>query len=320
MALNDELLAERFARPAARVIAETIEQDIFNLTPDVPHWVGTPGQNVKKLANLLAGTARLTQNGVTAEDRFTCLSPLDLADLSADQSRLNAGAATISALRQGSTGRLGNTDVYESNLLYTHTVGALGGTPLVNGANQNVTYAASKDTYSQTLVLDGAGSLAIPNYFRRGDVFTIAGVRAVNPVTKATLPHDRQFVVTADVASIVSTGAISPVISPPIITTGPYQTVNAAPADNAAITPVGTASTAYIQNLVMHKNAFALAMIPLPEPPGAAMTSSARHKGFSLRIVCTYDGLNDTSLARFDVLYGVKCINPELAVRLSGTT
>jgi hypothetical protein len=32
-----------------------------------------------------------------------------------------------------------------------------------------------------------------------------------------------------------------------------------------------------------------------------------------------YSGSNDVSSWRLDVLYGVKCIDPRLAVRLSGT-
>jgi hypothetical protein len=40
---------------------------------------------------------------------------------------------------------------------------------------------------------------------------------------------------------------------------------------------------------------------------------------FSVRVVPYYDGVNDVSNYRLDVLFGVKAIDPRLAVRISGT-
>ena len=71
--------------------------------------------------------------------------------------------------------------------------------------------------------------------------------------------------------------------------------------------------------MVFHKNAFALAMVPLVSPPGAVDVSRKTYKGTSVRLIPTYDGTNDKSNFRLDVLYGVKAIDPRLATRLSGT-
>ena len=43
------------------------------------------------------------------------------------------------------------------------------------------------------------------------------------------------------------------------------------------------------------------------------------YKGISARLIPYYDGVNDVSKYRLDVLYGVKTIYPDLATRLSGT-
>jgi len=109
------------------------------------------------------------------------------------------------------------------------------------------------------------------------------------------------------------------VISPPIITAGPHRTVSAAPADNATITLMGAASTGYAQNMVFHKNTMALACVPMEMPQGAFNGSRQSHKGFSLRVIPIYDGTNDISKWRLDMLYGRKVIDPRLATRLSGT-
>ena len=97
----------------------------------------------------------------------------------------------------------------------------------------------------------------------------------VNAKTKAATTILQQFVVNADVSSDGS-GNLTASISPPIITSGPHQTCSAAPADNAAITVVGTASTGYVQNMAYHKNTMALAIVPL-EMPQAAYNGARRN-------------------------------------------
>ena len=75
-------------------------------------------------------------------------------------------------------------------------------------------------------------------------MFTIASVYAVNPATKASTGRLQTFTVLADADSGASTGPAALTISPPIITSGAFQTVNSAPADNAAITvKTGTGGT-----------------------------------------------------------------------------
>jgi hypothetical protein len=85
-----------------------------------------------------------------------------------------------------------------------------------------------------------------------------------------------------------------------------------------AITVLGTASTGYLQNLVFHKNAFALAVVPMEKPAGAVDVARKSYKGLSVRVVPYYDGTNDISNYRLDVLYGVKVIDNRLAVRMGG--
>ena len=186
----------------------------------------------------------------------------------------------------------------------------------MNGANQNVTYASVKDspTWSQNLITDDWDNETI----KAGDVFTIANVYAVNPVNKAKLDFLQQFVVIEDVTP--AGGAATLKISPPIITSGAFQTVNSVPADDAQLTRVGAESGGpYRQNMVFHKNAFALVMVPMVKPPGAVDVARKSHKGISVRVIPYYDGTNDQSSWRLDVLYGTKLLNPLLATRLSGT-
>lgn len=317
LTLSIKELSERVIKPAMVQLANQIDADVLSLYKKVPNWVGTPGQTINSFTDFAKAPERLSELGAMGPDRSAFLSPADNWGLVGTQTGMYIQNAASSAYRDGSLGRIGGVETFEAQNVQTFTTGARGGTPLVNGASQTSTYATVKDTMTQTLNIDGA-SLSITGWAKEGDVFTIDGVYAVNPVTKATLPFLKQFTVTAD-ASSSGTGTVALTIYPAIITSGAFQNVSAAPADNAAITLMGSASTGYRQNLVFHKNAFALAMVPMVKPPGAVDVARESYKGTSVRLIPYYTGSNDTSAWRLDVLYGLKAIDPRLAVRLSGT-
>lgn len=312
-------LSERVIRPAMIQLANQVDMDLQALYSSIPNWVGTPGQTINSYADFIKGPERLNEFGVPMEDRCGTISPADHAGLLGSQTSLYDATIIKPAYRKAETGMIGGVDLYMTQNVPTHTVGVATGTPLVNGGSQNVTWDASKDSGTQTLNTDGWTN-STTGILKAGDVFTIAGVYAVNPVTKVALPFLRQFTVMADANSGASTGPAALTISPPIITSGAQQTCSAAPADNAAITVLGTGGTSYRQNMAFHRNAFALAMVPLEIPPSKQPVASRQsYKGLSVRVIPYYDGTNDVENWRLDILYGVKAIDPRLAVRMSGT-
>lgn len=317
LTLRIEQLSERVIKPAMVQLANQVDRDLMALYASVPSWVGTPGQVVNSYADFAKAPERLDEGAVPTDERCAVLSPQDHWGLLGSQTALYIQDAARGAYRKGSLGEIGGVDTYMSQNVPTHVVGAHGGTPLVAGAGQTSNYVDVKDTNTQELDTDG-WTASVSGVLKAGDVFTIAGVYAVNPVTKATLPFLREFTVVADADSDGS-GAATLTISPAIITTGAFQTVSAAPADNAAITVKGTAGTGYRQNLVFHKNAFSLVMVDLQSPPGAVTVGRQSYKGCRVRVIPVYDGINDVSKWRLDILYGVKAIDPRLATRLSGT-
>lgn len=310
-------LSERVIKPAMIRLANEVDSSIQDLYKNVWNWVGTPGQTVNSYSDFTLGPQRLDEMAVPTDERCSTLAPADWWAMSTSLANLTAQSTTAeTALRKARLGMLGNVDTYMTQNVKTHTVGLKGGTPLVNGGSQATTYALSMTTNTQSLITDGWTNSAVA--LEAGDVFTIAGVYAVNPVTKATLPYLQQFVNTAQ-ATANGSGQVTLTISPAIIASGAYQNVSAGPADNAALTVLGTASTGYVQNMVFHKNAFALAMVPMEVPQGAVNVSRKSMNGLNVRVVPFYDGTNDISKWRLDILYGVKAINPAYAVRLSGT-
>src|SRR5258705_964493 len=117
----------------------------------------------------------------------------------------------------GEIGNMGGIAPYMSQNVPTFTTGMGAATAAtVNGANQNVAYASVLNTESvpgsQNLVVtSGAGTDTYP----KGTVFTIAGVFAVNQITKATLPFLQHFTVLADATAVA--GATTRANTPPII-------------------------------------------------------------------------------------------------------
>jgi hypothetical protein len=77
---------------------------------------------------------------------------------------------------------------------------------------------------------------------------------------------------------------------------------------------MGTDSTGYKQNMIFTKNAFALVSVPLVSPPGAVDVSRQSYKGCNVRVIPVYDGTNDVSKWRLDILYGVKTLDERQAL------
>lgn len=321
--LTIDKFSERYIKPAAITLANQVDNAVAALALQVPNWVGTPGNTINSFSVFSRGPQRLDELGVPQEDRSFVLSPADYWGVLGSLSGLYVNEKAKTALERAKIGMLGGVDTYMSQNVQNLTTGTRGGSPLTNGAAQGVTYATAKSTWTQTLVLDGASN-NITNWARAGDVFTIgtlaSGVVDVSPVARANLGRLKQFTVMS-AANSDGAGNVTLTISPPIITSGAQQTcaLTAANTDNLAITFVGSAATAYPQSTIFHKTAFALAIRPLDIPDGAPPDARrVSNEGMSLRMIPYYDGATDVSNYRFDILYGVKTVYPELASRVSG--
>ena len=187
--------------------------------------------------------------------------------------------------------------------------------------DQNVGRQTNGTAVQATNTVNGAGQTgstltvnALNGTLTVGTVFTIAGVNAVNPQSRQDTGSLQQFVVTAAAASSATSVSISPAITP----SGAFQNVTASPANSATITILGAASASYDTNVMYHKDAFTLAMVPMFEPPsgtGAKVTQMS-DDGFTVKVTQFYDGVNDNNLMRLDVLFGWAATYPELACKV----
>ena len=316
LTLTVDEYSERYIKPAMMELAQAVETSLTGLYTGVNDWVGTAGTTPSTFLSLGAARQRLVENRVPMGSTLNAvLDPAAALQIANDMKLQFQQTKQLTAMEQVKIGRYAGFETYEAQSVFSHTVGPQGGTPLVNGANQHSN--ATPQANSQSLITNG-WTAAAANRLKAGDVITLAGVFAVNAGTRVAYSRLKQFVVTADAASD-GAGNATLTISPAIVTSGPYQNVSAAPASGAAILVVtGTASTSYSQNLCFHKNAFALVMADLDLPDGAPFKARESYDNLSVRVIKSYDIANDLDIIRLDILYGVKVLYPELAVRLTG--
>ena len=308
MQLDD--FAERVLKPRISQLASSVDADVANAYKSIFNTVGTPGTTPATALVLLQAQQKLNESASPMSPRYATVNPAANAGLVNGMTGFFNPTGTIS--RQFKTGMMGEgvlgfDEMNMSQSIVNHTTGSRAGTILVNE-----TVATQGQA---TITLDGLTSTTTVTV---GDVFTIAGVNAVNPQTRLSTGSLQQFVVTA--AQTASSGdMVNMAISPPMYTAAnALATIDAFPANNAAVTFVGTASTAYPQNLIYHKNAITLATADLLLPQGVDMASRQVHNGVSMRIVRQYDINNDRMPCRVDVLYGFNTIRPPMACRIWG--
>ena len=292
LSLDD--FSKRILEPAMSVLAANIESDALSMYRDVNQSIWNGGSAATyNLA--LDGRVLLNRSLAPFGDRTALMDSRAMADLVKDtKSLFNDDKSIAMQYKEGYMGRAAGFDWAENTLMPAHTRSAANGAYLVNGATQT----------GSTLVVDTGA-----NAPSAGDVITIAGVFSVHPETKVSTGVLQQFVI----GSGATTTSFP--ISPAIVTSGARQNVSGSPADNAAITFAGTASTAVQTSLLFHKEAFAFATADLVMPQGVDFAARQVMDGISMRIVRAYDINNDQFPCRLDVLYGYKTLRPQLAVR-----
>ena len=306
MQLDD--FAERVLKPRVSQLASSVDADVATSYKSIYNAVGTPGTTPATSLVLLQANQKLNEFATPMSPRYATVNPAANAGLVEGMKGLFNPTGTISKqFKNGMMGEgiLGLDEINMSQSIVQHTNGDWGTT---------ITVTSTVSTEGQsTLGISFTGSSKTWNV---GDVFTIASVFAVNPQTRQSTGSLQQFTVTA-AATGSSTATLS--ISPALYTaTNALATVNAFPQASAVVTMLGSAATAYPQNLIYHKDAITLATADLLLPQGVDMASRQVHNGISLRIVRQYDINNDRMPCRIDVLYGFAAIRPVTAVRVWG--
>jgi hypothetical protein len=325
LALSLDMFSDRVLKPAIAAIANKIDRDGMAMAvAQTANIVGTAGVVPTELLTYLTAGAYLDSEGAPRDGRRSCIvEPFTSASIVNSLKGLFVPQEAIAAqYRKGLMGRdSGGMNWKLDQNVVSQTFGD-NSTDTVT-ASVNTTTAtgfltsgwASSSTISVTAANTGIINL------NAGDVITIDGVFAVNPQNRQPYGSNklRNFVVKTTVA-ISSGSSGNVVVSPAVITAGQFQNVSIpTTSSTAAVTQFNKTGVVSAQNIIMHKNAFTLAVADLELPEGVHFAGRASDKeiGLSMRVVRQYTINNDSIPTRLDVLYGWAPLYPELACRVA---
>lgn len=272
------------ATEAVKSIANQVDADILGLYKSVYGFSGTPG-TTPFATDISAATAARTvlSNQLAPNDPRAFVMNPDaegnaLGLRQFQDLMFNANGQDI--LDGKLTRKLGFSWHMDQNVV-THIAGVPGGALKFN--------AATGAGFTAAVVTAGAagGTLVA------GDIFTIAGL-------------SQTFVVSASVI-LDGTGTGNLTFMPPLPVNVPA---------NAAI----TVKPSHVVNLAFHRDAFAFASRPLESSAqglGAVSQPAIDPvSGLTLRMEVTRE--HKRTRFAYDILYGVACLRPQLAVRVAG--
>lgn len=292
LAYTGEKIIQDHIRPAAYALADEVDQTLASLAEDIP-WV-INDQASPDIKDITEPRRIMVQNKVPVGggDIHLMVDPVKEAGFfglaAFNTQSVTGGVVNQDTLLRGHLGTRFGVEVFMNQNVALHTPGTISDlTPVTNGTFPKGSTSINIDDTSLT------GTLT------KGDTFVIAG-------------HSQRYAVTGLVTA--SGNAMNTVgISPPLqVDVG----------DGVALTVDDNGDAVEVMNLMFHKNAFALAMAPLSElgnQLGAKIaTITDPVTGLALRSRMFYDGNNSEVYVALDILYGVKTLDPNLAVRLRG--
>lgn len=320
---------------AAQNLAEAIDIYIMGEIMKTPNnWVGTAGNAVNDVDDFLSAYTRLKDEGVTDADLRAILTY-------GDKQALGTGVVALPALdgmatdtfRNGFSGTVGGIPTVFTQNLTALTVGTrvASGAAQVDGAAENVNYkdvavsSAPGRYMSQNLSVK---NLTGTKTIKAGEVFTIANVNAWDNRANQTLGRLQQFVVVEDFTSASGIGELR--IFPAMIVPGSgsggdinvntaHATVDSVAADSAAITFIGTASTAYKPRLVLSKDAVICNTADLIMPASDTSRRVSLSKvPLSVRMWQKSDFATGAHSIRFDVAITANKHDRRRAVKFNG--
>ncbi len=287
-----ERIIEDHIRPAAVALADDIDLNLVGLWKDIPYYNDITLSSVG-VSNLTDARKTLFNNRVPLDDlHFMIDGNLEAGflGLTAFSQQQGAGDQGVSTQQRGTLGQKFGFEVFSNQNVPSATSATVA--DLVGAINNGAGYAIGTSTISLK-------SLSISAALKAGDILVITG-------------DTQQYVLTADFTADGSGIIAAATIAPPLA---------AAVVDSQVVTVVlsGGSGTTKTQNLAFHRNAFCLAMAPLStlgNQLGARIESVVDPiTGLALRSRMFYDGNNSKVVVALDVLYGVKTLNQNMAVR-----
>lgn len=286
---------DRFLKPKIASLAASVEADMIARAVRLcPNWVGTPGTPITAMSVFGQARSKMQRSLTPKGERYALIDTSTNAGIvGADRGLFNPNAEISKQYREGYVGYAQGAEVFE----------------IVNGSV--VTNSGDVVGAVNLVPAQGASSIAVLGLTVApvaGMTFTIAGVYDVHPLTGTAYGSAAGDLKQFTVLPGSTTTQLN--FYPALQAVMPNKTVSALPVDTAAINFTGAISTSYARDLMFHRDAFTIAMRPLPVLASTeGYTYSA--KGFSLRVMTGGDFTNDAENTRVDILATLAAVRPE---------
>lgn len=292
---------KRILDPAISSIANHVESTFLDkAVKATSNLVGTAGSETFVQDTMLAAAQKIYENGCVDDDnKFALLNPFATRKAVVGRADLSNGSKDIQdSYKSGLVGVADGFTYLRNNKL-----------PVIKNSSDVTGVAVNDASFGEgesTLTIDGASAAPAA-----GSVFTIAGVNAVDPITKQDLGYLKQFVVVSATTTVIT------LAEPIYAASNGLKNVTELPADDAALVFVGSASIGYAQNLAFHRNAFRMVSVPLMTPKDSQMCATETVDGMTVRVWMASDILTDKMIARVDFLGGLCAVRPEWSCRIT---
>lgn len=291
LAFTGERIINDHIRPAAYALADDIDQKMCILADDIPWFYDLAATTV--VADVTGPRKVMRDNAVPLQDQMNMHYMVDsqtekgLLDLSAFTQQQGAGQDAVEAQRSGFLGRKYGYEFFANQNVQAHTKGT--------ASTGTLAVVAATSKGATTIGLDAG---AVTGTLVPGDTFVIAGNTQRYAITNTTTAATNAF------TGVTFTPALA--------------------ADAAEDAVVTVSLDDHNQCLAFHRNAFALATAPLSDIGKNLGAKIAVVQdpvtGLALRSRLYYVGNSSEVHVALDVLYGVKTLDPNLAVRCRAAT
>jgi hypothetical protein len=297
---SDRILEPAMARLAAEVDKTVIDAEYKKVWNMVYTSIGT----APVIADIQSGRAKLQKGLAPLGNRTALMESLGMNTVVNDGKAFFSPSSEISRqYKEGLVGHMSGFEFVESELVPTHTNGTR-----TTAAKVELDDVANGDDHLTMTLANG-------EIIKVGDIFTVATCYAVNQETKSPYAHLQQFVCKTAYTGTGSEADIK--VYPKIYKSGAKQNCYSAAwaADQDVVVDLagssGSASTAYSNHLLYHKDAFAFVSGDLELPQGVDFAAREVYDGISMRIVRNYDIVNDKFPCRLDVFFGHTSPRPQ---------
>lgn len=286
LSLDIKNFSKQVIEPAMIELADKIDREICNVYKDIPYIAGFEGQTPNDLTALANAGKVLNINKAPTANRSLVVDPEAHASLITIPAIVNAEkSGTTEALRNASLGRVLGFNIYMDQNIPMHYAGTY--------ADSATNVTITGDIGSQFVKLESTDGFG---YLDKGDILVVNYDRG---------PKETSYYVVDEFTGDAQSGVLANVkLKEPL-------------KDKCFGHQVKIVKS-HVANLAFNKNAIALVNRPMALPLGGANGYVANYGGLSIRVTMGYTMTNKVNEISFDILYGVKVLEPKLAVRLLG--